>query len=291
VETDRQITLNDGRLLGFAEYGEPRGEPLFFFHGWPSSRLEASMLTATAQKLQIRLIAADRPGFGLSSFQKGRHLSDWPADVVELADTLSLDRFSILGVSGGGPYAAACALKIPQRLGATGIASGFGPTDAPGALDKMRPLNRRLVKIGRRAPWLCRVVAWPDIRALKRDPEGYFTRTMADMPGPDQVTLEREEIRTCLQKAGQEAFRPGSRGAALENALIARPWGFRLEDIAIEVHLWHGELDRNVPAVMGRTVAAAIPNCRARFYEDEGHASLLANHQEAILGALSAMNK
>jgi pimeloyl-ACP methyl ester carboxylesterase len=289
--TDHQITLNDGRLLGFAEYGDLSGEPLLFFHGWPSSRFEAEMVAETAQKLQLRLIAADRPGFGLSSFQPNRKLTDWPADVIELAGRLGLDRFAVLGVSGGGPYAAVCALKIPQRLSTAGIVSGLGPTDAPGALEEMRPLNRRLVTIGQRAPWLFRVVAWPDIRALKRDPEDYFARAMADMPAPDRATLGQEQIRTCLQKAGQEAFRTGSRGAALENTLTARPWGFQLEDITIEVHLWHGELDRNIPAVMGHTVAAAIPNCRASFYKDEGHASLLANHQETILGALCPANK
>jgi pimeloyl-ACP methyl ester carboxylesterase len=93
-----------------------------------------------------------------------------------------------------------------------------------------------------------------------------------------------------LQRTGQEAFRAGLRGAAWENALTARPWGFRLEDIAMEVQLWHGQLDRNAPAAMGHHVAEAIPNCRAVFYEDEGHASLLANHQEAILGALIPTN-
>lgn len=245
------------------------------------------MLAPVAQKLQIRLIAPDRPGFGLSSFQPGRQLLDWPADVLELAGALDLDRFAVLGVSGGGPFAAACALKIPDRLHAAGIVSGVGPVDAPGALEQMRPLNRRLAKIGQKAPWLFRLVAWPEVRALKRDPEGYFARAMADMPELDRITLARVEIRSCLQRAGQEAFQAGLRGAALENALTARPWGFRLEDIAMEVHLWHGELDRNAPAAMGRFVANAIPNCRAIFFEDEGHASLLANHQETILSALS----
>jgi pimeloyl-ACP methyl ester carboxylesterase len=282
----QQITLGDGRTLSFAEFGMAQGRPIFFFHGWPSSRLEAQMVAATALKLGARIIAADRPGFGLSSFQPGRRLLDWPADVLELAGALGLDRFAVLGVSGGGPFAAACALKIPERLSAAGIVSGIGPPETPGALEQMRPLNRRLATIGRRAPWLFRLVAWPDVRALRRDPDGYFARAMADMPGPDQATLARAEIRTSLQRAGQEAFRAGLRGPAQENALLARPWGFRLEDIAMKVHLWHGELDRNAPPVMGHHVAAAIPKCQASFYDDEGHASLLANHQEAILGAL-----
>ncbi|MFN2223874.1 MAG: alpha/beta fold hydrolase [Candidatus Promineifilaceae bacterium] len=291
METRQQITLDDGRILGFAEYGQPQGRPIIFFHGWPSSRLEARMLAATAHKLEIRLIAPDRPGFGLSSFQPGRRLLDWPADVLQLAGALGLERFAVLGVSGGGPFAAVCALKIPERLRAAGIVSGLGPLDAPGALEQMRPLNRRLATIGRRAPWLFRLVAWPEVRALKRDPEGYFARAMADMPGPDRAALARGEIRSCLQRTGQEAFQAGLRGAAWENALTARPWGFRLEDIAMEVHLWHGELDRNAPAAMGRYVAAAIPNCQARFYEDEGHLSVLVNHAETILGAVNTVNK
>ncbi|MDQ4079090.1 MAG: alpha/beta hydrolase, partial [Chloroflexota bacterium] len=73
---DKSIQLKDGRLLGYAEYGDPAGQPIFFFHGWPGSRLEARPLTEPAAVHGARVIAADRPGFGLSDFKPGRTILD-----------------------------------------------------------------------------------------------------------------------------------------------------------------------------------------------------------------------
>lgn len=259
-----------------------------YFHGWPSSRLEAAMVGPAALRSHVRIIAPDRPGFGRSEFKPGRKLEDWPEDVIELANALNLGHFAIMGFSGGGPYVAICALKIPQRLRTAGIINGFGPADIPGVVDGMRRLNQRLLQVGRRAPWLFMLFSWGIVRATKRNPDRFLAHQLADLPKPDQVALARVEVREAILTAFLEAFRAGSRGAALENALFARSWGFRLQDIAKEVHLWHGELDINVPPAMGRHVATAIPNCRSRFYAGEGHLSLFVNHMEEILHALSA---
>jgi pimeloyl-ACP methyl ester carboxylesterase len=285
---NNQITLTDGRTLGFAEYGDPKGWPVMYFHGWPSSRFEARMVAAAALKLHLRIIAPDRPGFGRSDFQPDRRLVDWPADVIELAGALELDRFSILGLSGGGPYAVVCAWKIPQRLHAVGIVSSQAPSDAPDVLANMRPLNRRLLQIGRRAPWLFRLISWRVVQGLRSDPDDFFAQTLNDLPQPDQDVMARAEIRGHLQVAALESFRQGSRAAAQENAIYARPWGFDLADITRQVHLWHGELDINNPPGMGRYLASAIPDCSARFYADEGHISLFVNHMEEILRTLSS---
>jgi pimeloyl-ACP methyl ester carboxylesterase len=133
--TSKTIRLKDGRLLGYAEYGAPEGKPVFYCHGFPSSRLDWPIFDsdAIATRLNARIIAADRPGTGLSDFKSGRQILDWPDDVIELADALQVDRFAMLGISGGGPYAEACALKIPRRLTATAIVCGMGPSEAPGA--------------------------------------------------------------------------------------------------------------------------------------------------------------
>jgi pimeloyl-ACP methyl ester carboxylesterase len=163
--TNNQIILNDGRTLGFAEYGDDQGQPFMYFHGFPSSRLEGRLVDDVARGQHLRIIAPDRPGFGLSDFKPGRKLTDWPEDVIGLANALELDRFSIVGLSGGGPYAAVCACKISTRLSAVGIISGSGPADLPGMLESMSPLNR-LLQIGRTAPWLFNLFSWPTVRAL-----------------------------------------------------------------------------------------------------------------------------
>ncbi len=109
-----QITLCDGRGLGFAEFGDLQGRPVFYFHGFPGSRLEAKLAEKISLDTHVRFIGIDRPGYEFSSVKPARTFFDWPDDVAELADALGVDRFSILGVSGGGPYAAACRKSRPS---------------------------------------------------------------------------------------------------------------------------------------------------------------------------------
>src|SRR3989344_8459465 len=98
--------LRDGRILGYAEYGDPEGKPVFFFHGWPGARFSGKETDEAGKKSGVRIISTDRPGIGLSTYKKDRKLLDWPDDVAQLADYLKIKKFSLMGVSGGGPYAA-----------------------------------------------------------------------------------------------------------------------------------------------------------------------------------------
>jgi pimeloyl-ACP methyl ester carboxylesterase len=120
------IQLRDGRALGYVEYGDPTGPGLLYFHGHPGSRLEAKFLAPAATQADVRLIGIDRPGMGLSTYQPRRRLLDWVEDVEQLADHRAIDRFSVVGFSGGGPYAAACAYRIPHRLNACGLVASVG---------------------------------------------------------------------------------------------------------------------------------------------------------------------
>jgi pimeloyl-ACP methyl ester carboxylesterase len=282
---DNVLRLKDGRLLGYAEYGDPAGKPLLFFHGMPGSRLSAQIGDAAAKKLGVRTVAPDRPGYGLSDFKPGRTFLDWPDDVVELADALDIERFPVGGVSGGGPYAAACAFKIPERLTAAGIISGVGPFDVPDATQGMSRQNRLLFGVARRLPWVTNVPMWLMALGARRFADRFMSIMTRSLPEPDRAVLSRPDIRAAFVQDATEAFRSGGRGAAWEAVMYARPWGFRLEEIAMEVHLWQGELDVNVPPPMGRYQAGAIPNCKAAFYPEEAHL-LLIDHMEEILGAL-----
>ena len=282
--SDNAITLKDGRRLGYAEYGDPQGKPLFFFHGMPGSRLEGELADAAAKKLGVRMIALDRPGYGLSDFQRGRTFLDWPADVVALAAALGFERFAVAGVSGGGPYVAACALRIPERLTGAGIIAGVGPFDQPDATEGMSRQNRFLFGLARRFPWLARLPMW--VMSKGASSERLVRQMTRAMPEVDQAIIRRPEVWDVFKLDAAESFRQGARGAAWELVMYARPWGFRLEEITMEVHLWQGELDKNVPPSMGRYQAGAIPNCRATFHPGEGHISLVVDHMEEVLGAL-----
>ena len=282
------LALKDGRRLGYAQYGDLNGKPLFYFHGMPGSRLEGELTEEAARKLGIRVIATARPGYGLSDFQPRRTFLDWPADVVALADALAIDRFAVAGVSGGGPYVSICALNIPERLTAAGIIAGVGPFDQPDATEGMSSANRMLFGLAKRFPWLIRLPMAVMSFATRHFADRLMSAMVRSLPEPDQVAVKRPEIMAMFKQDTNEAYRSGSRGAAWEALMYARPWGFRLEGIAMEVHLWQGEVDKNVPPSMGHYQARAIPNCRANFYPDEGHISLAVNHIEEILATLVA---
>jgi pimeloyl-ACP methyl ester carboxylesterase len=283
-DTDRTIQLRDGRRLGYAEEGDSAGAPVLFFHGWPGSRVEGRIGHEAARATGVRLIAIDRPGMGLSDFQSRRTLVDWPTDVVELASALGLDRFAVLGISGGGPYAAACAWKLPDRLAGAGIVSGLAPLDVPGVIAGMGRLNRMTFQLAGHVGVLRRILMAATARSVARRPGRVLERGVATEV--DREYLGRPEVRKLLGESLSEAFRNGSRGPAWEMGLYARTWGFRLDEIRTPVFLWHGEQDANAPIAMGRYLASSIPECRASFFPGEGHLHFIDRLPE-ILSALS----
>lgn len=286
----RTIHLGDGRLLGYAEYGDPEGKPVLYFHGYPGTRFRAKLISDAAVRAGVRLIGLDRPGMGLSDFQPGRKILDWPDDVIELADALGLGRFSVVGVSGGGPYSAACAFKIPSRLTACGILAGTGPMDQ--ASEDITMSNRVIGFVAQRLPLLFRVILWGSLGRFSQDPErleAIIEKQAKPLPEPDRQLFSTPEIKRFFVEEAAEAFRQGAKGPALEGKLLfGEPWGFVPEEITMEnVYLWYGELDANVPVSMGRAMAERIPNCQATFYPHEAHFSLLLNHADEVLKTLS----
>jgi pimeloyl-ACP methyl ester carboxylesterase len=274
--------LRDGRQLGFAEWGDPGGTPVVFFHGMPSCRLNGHANTAVLDAHHARWIAIDRPGIGLSDFQPQRTLLDWPDDVVQLADGLGFDRFGVVGVSAGGPYAAACAFKTPERLTHVGIVSGVAPFDRLG-VDEQR---KRETFSDRRVPWLGRAKFKAMAVAARRWPDWTFEQVLKDMPEPDRIIASRPEVRLVLVDAFLEAVRSGVRGVEHEMALHSTPWGFQPEEIAIRVELWHGDQDTNVPLSEAMLLADAIPNSNLSVCPGVGHL-LIDERFEEILSALT----
>ncbi len=285
-KTNQTITLGNGRLLGYAEYGNPQGKPVFFFHGNPSSRLGGRLMDEAANEINVRIIATDRPGIGLSDFKPGRQYLDWPDDVTQLADMLIVNRFAILGIYSGVPHTAACAYKIPDRLSAVAIVSGSCPFNVPVATEGMSMTWRLRALAGQRAPWLVRFFFGMIARNARHDPVGAISRTIGGLPEPDRLVMAKREILQWSSDSLRETFRSGSRGAAWDYALLTRPWGFRLDELSVKVQIWHGEADTTIPVRMGRYMAKVIPNCQASFLPDEGHISLIFNHAEQILGDL-----
>jgi pimeloyl-ACP methyl ester carboxylesterase len=287
---NQHFTLSNGRVLGYDEYGSADGKPLFYFHGTPSSRIEWQMFGGEqlATHLQLRVISMDRPGMGLSDFQPGRRLSDWPADVTALADGLDIDHFAVLAFSGGGPYAAVCALAIPERLTCVGIVSGAGPFSETGVAEDVNPVSRQFFDLCRDKPVRGRLMLRMMGVMAHYAPNRLIEESLAALPEPDQATLKRPEVQRWYLQTLREAQRRGPRGAQHDTALMVSPWEFRPQEIAVAVHLWHGEADRDTPIAMGRSLAAAIPKSQAHFYPQEGHLSVLVNHRQDILEVFAA---
>src|SRR5438876_7760468 len=166
--TDKVLSLRDGRVLGYAEYDDPSGKPVFFFHGLPGSRRQRHPDDSIAIELGARIITLDRPGYGFSDFQPGRTLLNWPDDVAQLADALHIEQFAAIGLSGGGPYLLSCAHKMPERITSATVISGMGPVDHPEAMKGMMGSMRLGLGLARRVPWeLVRLALEPTVRMIR----------------------------------------------------------------------------------------------------------------------------
>jgi pimeloyl-ACP methyl ester carboxylesterase len=208
--------------------------------------------------------------------------------VIALADHLGLARFSVLGYSGGGPYAAACALKIPERLTRVGIVSGTAPFNEPGLSSGINPSSLRFMQLARTKPRISRITLRLMGFAAHYTPRFAIKQAIAALPAPDQAMLTQAEFQQGFITMVREALRGGPRGAQCDTALMVSPWDFRPQDIRVAVHLWHGEADANAPLAMGRYITAAIPNSRLSSYPGEGHLSLMAKYAKEILSVLTA---
>lgn len=285
----RIFVLPDGRRLAYTEWGAARGQPVLYCHGFPGSRLEARLADGAAQRLGIRLIAADRPGFGASDPRPGRRLSDWPADLAALADHLGVSRFHLLGLSGGGPYALACAEQIAERLRGVAIVCGLGELADPQASAEMAWPGRLGIGLYRRLPefadWIYGRLAGP---FFHEHPAMIYRLMTSQVPPADREVLDDPDIRESILTSFAEAFHQGGEGAAQELGVYTGSWEIDPGRIEIEVQLWHGEADTIVPVAMGRRHAALLPRCEAHFVPGEGHFSLVVRWMGTILERLLA---
>jgi pimeloyl-ACP methyl ester carboxylesterase len=276
--TFNSIELNDGRTLAFATYGCAVGRPLYFFHGFPGSRLQAALVHEPALEAGVCLVAIDRPGFGRSTHAPARTIIAWPRDVAALADHLGHRQFGVLGVSCGGPYALACAHELPDRISYVGLLAGIGPMDVPAIRLGQLPILKAMFALARVHPALVSPLLAADLFLFRKDPLRAVDALKRLMTVPDQALLNTNAtVRDRFGTSLAEAYRQGLRGPLLEAHLIASPRGFRMEDIALPVHVFQGGHDRNVPPAMGEYIAKRLPRGRYHFYPDEGHLSILMN--------------
>ncbi|MGW2399709.1 alpha/beta fold hydrolase [Kitasatospora sp. NPDC001664] len=259
-----EVITEDGRTLAVEEWGVPGGTPVVYLHGSPMSRLARHPDDSLFERLGIRLITYDRPGFGCSTPQPERRVVDAAADVAAIGDHLGLDRFPVFGVSGGGPHALAFAARHPERVTRVGTLASLAPRDAADLdwTDGMNEGNTRSAH-----------VAVTDRQAVLAHLTQAGTAGLPPMPEVERAVLARPEVGAMLGPAFAEAVRPGLDGWVDDvRALFGTPWGFDPAEVIAPVRLWHGGLDTLVPPAHAHWLAARMPTAALTLQQDAGHA-------------------
>jgi pimeloyl-ACP methyl ester carboxylesterase len=269
---EETIDLPDGRRLGYAEVGDPKGAPVLYFHGIPGSRLDftAGRYDALLRAAGVRFIAVDRPGFGLSDPKPGRGHAEWAADVSALADLLGLDRFAVLGYSRGGRYALACAARIPERLTAVGVLSAVTSPDMPGFARAFPRLSLIDQAFARRVPRLWTRVTASNLRRGRKNPAALLRAYKLVLTSPsDRNVLDADPVS--IVTYGLEAARKSPEGWRVEATNMREPLDFDLDDVQVPVMIWHGTADTLVPISHARHLASRLRSAHLSELADVGH--------------------
>ena len=281
------VTLPDGRKLAYEEYGDPDGHPVLSFHGGLSSRLDAAPAHQAALTLGVRIVSPDRPGMGLSTYQPGRRLLDWPDDVRALTDALGIDRFAVMGWSSGGPYAAVCGARMSARVTAVGLLSSAVPFELVGTTKGLARDDRVLLFLVRWAPWLASALLRISI-ADASEPRLY-REIRRSFPAVDRAALdERGSISEAVAFV-KESVRQGTAGCLQDYRIFGDPWGFDLGEVTAPVHIWEGSEDHTGPPDYRELLLRRLPRAQLTVVPGEGHLSLLPHHARAILTPLIAV--
>ena len=279
------VTLPDGRELAYEEYGDPDGDPVLSFHGGLSSRLDAAPAHGAALALGVRLISPDRPGIGRSTFQPGRRLVDWTADVAALTDALAIERFAVMGWSCGGPYAAVCGARMSDRVTAVGLLSSAVPIELIGTTKGLARDDRILLFLVRWAPWLAGALL--RITIGEANETRLYREIRRSFPAVDRAALEERDSITDAVAFVKESMRQGAEGCLQDYRIFGSPWGFDLSEVTVPVQIWEGEEDDTGPPEYRELLLAHLPHAELSLVPGEGHLSLLQHQAEAILGHLT----
>ncbi len=235
-----------------------------------------------ARQCNLRILAPERPGFGLSSFQRRRSLKSWAEDMTEFADALGLERFAVAGVSGGGPYAAACAALMPKRVLAVALVSPIGPMNGPECPEKIGAAHYLTFRLFPHIPHFYPGLFNVGRLAFLHAPLPLYALIMSRAAPSDWKILSRREVRLNLIEGVAEGMRPGARGALAEVRLFSQPWNIPFEAITAPCFLWQGTADRNVSPACAFRLGELIPGCRVQRLEGAGHYWIFDHLREVL---------
>ncbi len=292
------MKVRDGRTVGVADGGDPSGYPVIGLHGTPGCRLSRMVDDSVYVEAGVRYITTDRAGYGLSTRHRGRCVADEAWDVLDVADALGLDQFSVVGGSGGGPHSLACAALLGGRVERVACQSSLAPLGDRG-LSREKWLAGMDPEIAAELDWaeagedvLTDQMQRAQILMQRRLDEDSGSLMGAEASGGDVAFLLRPEVVEAFRRIIPEQARQGVGGSVDDTFAFARDWGFDLQSITVPVLLTFGDADSSCPRAHGRFLAAAVPTAVVREVAGGGHfaenprAEVLATHRWLRTGDL-----
>jgi pimeloyl-ACP methyl ester carboxylesterase len=285
--------LADGRRLGYAEFGDPAGPVVLWFHSTLGARRQFPMLgRRAAERLGLRVIIIERPGTGWSDSHRYAAVTDWVADLAQVADAVNVQRLGIVGLSGGGPYALACGALPPlvARVAAVAVLDGTVPSVGPeaaagGVTDFARRFHSVLTQLRRPLAVLGTILLAPLIPFAHHAYRVYARR----WPEDDQRVLADPEVEAIFVDDMVNAFH-GRCLAMIDDArLLGRDWGFRLADVKVPVRWWHGDSDHVVPIAGVEAAVSRLQNGELIVRSGESHLGGFAKIDEVLEYMRSAL--
>jgi pimeloyl-ACP methyl ester carboxylesterase len=269
---DGAVELPDGRLLGYAQYGDPEGDAILWFHGTPGARLQVPPeIDREGRRRGFRVITVERPGNGQSTPHLYRRIKHVAPDIAAFADALGIDRFGLVGLSGGGPYVLGCAHELPDRVAAAAVLGGIGPTQgpekAPGYTGLLALVEHLLLAARGAAAWGFSHA----LRSLRPVADQGLWLYMRLGPSSDRPVFERPEMAEMFKADILGGLEVGMKGPIYDLALFARHWGFALRDITVPIRFWQGDADLIVPVEHGAHQAGLVQDGLLFVRPGEGH--------------------
>jgi pimeloyl-ACP methyl ester carboxylesterase len=265
-----EATVAEGRVLGWAEYGHPEGDPVLWFHGTPGARTQVPpSIDEVALQRGFRVIAVERPGTGRSTDHRYHRIVDFAADIEALADELGLDRFGVVGLSGGGPYTLAVAHQLPDRVVVATLLGGLGPTRGQDAVWSYTRVMRFGAPVFETLRTPIGALLGRAIQRIERYADPVFSAYVALLGFADKPVLGNPQFKAMFL---QDLLTAGElRSVAHDFALFSRHWGFALSEVQPPVVVWQGLADTIVPQSHGHHQASRLPRGELRVRPGEGH--------------------
>lgn len=282
-QDNKVLLLEDGRNMSYSEYGDNAGEPIFHCHSVLGSRLELAFDAHTiSQQKSVRLIVIDRPGNGASDPNPDTNFTYWVKDLVQLADHLKIEKFSLTGYAIGGIYALACGHEIPNRVKQISIISSGMPPYSKSDYENMIPLYKMNTRLAKHIPSVYSLITAVTVKGILSDPASFFAQFNEYIGDADKEILNSERFKDVMFSSLMEGLRLGGKAASKEVIQLMHDWEFDLENITTPINIWHGTNDYHVPFVTGKRFTKHIKDAKLFAKEGQGH-YLFYTHWEEIL--------